>query len=87
MAKRLIEVSVMDKLFKFFLGAKSKGEESKWLSKLRQSDPELADIWGDWDKKMSALAYHNLQTDKKFAKDKGTSAQKFIDKYGVNKYD
>ncbi len=56
MAKqRLLEINLLDKLFKTFLKAKAEEKESEWLQKLRKKDPELADIWHTWDSKLSNL--------------------------------
>ena len=56
MAKqRLLEINLLDKLFKTFLKAKAEEKESEWLQKLRKKDPELADVWHDWDSKLSNL--------------------------------
>jgi hypothetical protein len=49
MSKRVLSEGVLDKFFNLFLKAKSQNKESQWLSKLRQQDPELADIWSKWD--------------------------------------
>jgi len=49
MSNRLLKEGILDRFFSLFLKAKSQNKESQWLSKLRQQDPELADIWSDWD--------------------------------------
>jgi hypothetical protein len=49
MSNRLLKEGILDRFFSLFLKAKSQNKESQWLSKLRKQDPELADIWSDWD--------------------------------------
>jgi hypothetical protein len=51
MAKRYknLNEGIIDKLLGLFLSAKSKGKESDWISRIRQTDPELADVWADMD--------------------------------------
>ena len=73
---------VLDKLFGLFLKAKSKGKESAWISRIREKDPELADLWGDWDDHMDKLLAHakrNFQYAGKPEKAKEVDA--LIDKY------
>lgn len=57
MSKRLLSEGVLDKFFNLFLTAKSKNKESQWLSRLRDKDPELADIWSKWDSDMDKVLY------------------------------
>jgi hypothetical protein len=63
MAKRYknINEGIIDKLFSLFLSAKSQGKESNWISRIRRTDPELADIWADVDAAMD----RQLQTAKR----------------------
>jgi hypothetical protein len=55
MSKRVLSEGVLDKFFSLFLKAKSQNKESGWLSRLRDKDPELADIWSGWDSDMNKL--------------------------------
>jgi hypothetical protein len=55
MSKRVLSEGVLDKFFDLFLKAKSQNKESGWLSRLRDKDPELADIWADWDNDMNRV--------------------------------
>jgi hypothetical protein len=54
MSKRILvrEAGLLD-FFKSFFQAKADNKESQWLSKLRKADPDLADIWSDYDKAMN----------------------------------
>lgn len=53
MSKRLLSEGVLDKFFNLFLKAKSQKKEAAWLQKLRKEDPELADVWSDWNDSMN----------------------------------
>jgi hypothetical protein len=55
MSKRVLSEGVLDKFFSLFLKAKSQNKESGWLSRLRDKDPELADIWSQWDNDMDKV--------------------------------
>jgi hypothetical protein len=55
MSKRVLSEGVLDKFFDLFLKAKSQNKESGWLSRLRDKDPELADIWSKWDDDMNDI--------------------------------
>jgi len=55
MSKRVLSEGVLDKFFNLFLKAKSQNKESGWLSRLRDKDPELADIWAGWDSDMDRV--------------------------------
>lgn len=54
MRKKILvkESGVMD-FFKSFFQAKADGRESQWLQKLRKADPDLADVWSDYDDKLA----------------------------------
>ena len=50
MAKRmLVKESALINFFKSFFKAKADGNESEWLRKLRKADPDLADVWSNYD--------------------------------------
>lgn len=53
MAKRLLSEGMLDKFFNLFLKAKSQNKEVSWLNKLKKQDPELADVWSDWNDSMN----------------------------------
>jgi hypothetical protein len=55
MSKRVLSEGILDKFFSLFLKAKSQNKESGWLSRLRDKDPELADIWSQWDDDMDKV--------------------------------
>jgi hypothetical protein len=80
MSKRVLSEGVLDKFFSLFLKAKSQNKESGWLSRLRDKDPELADIWSQWDTDMDKV----LASAKAFAKAKNldsTEIDAVIKKY------
>jgi len=80
MSKRLLSEGVLDKFFNLFLKAKSQNKESGWISRLRDKDPELADIWSQWDNDMDKI----LNSAKALAKDKNldsTEIDSVIKKY------
>lgn len=51
--KILVKESGIMNFFKSFFKAKADNKESEWLQKLRKVDPELADVWTDYDKSLS----------------------------------
>jgi hypothetical protein len=80
MSKRVLSEGVLDKFFSLFLKAKSQNKESGWLSRLRDKDPELADIWSQWDDDMDKV----LASAKSLAKAKNldsTEIDSVIKKY------
>jgi hypothetical protein len=87
MAKqRLLEVNLFDKLFKTFLKAKAEEKESEWLQTLRKKDPELADIWHDWDDKLSVLMRTNASVLKQRGledSDAAKDVEDMIKRYGI----
>jgi hypothetical protein len=87
MAKqRLLEINLLDKLFKTFLKAKADNKESDWLQKLRKKDPELADIWHGWDSDVSKLVKGNQAMLQKMGlgdSDAAKDAEDIIKRYGL----
>jgi len=65
MSKRLLSEGILDKFFSLFLKAKSQNKESDWLARLRKEDPELADIWSEWDAHTDKLLSQSRQSLKK----------------------
>jgi hypothetical protein len=55
MSNRLLKEGILDRFFSLFLKAKAQNKESQWLSKIRQQDPEMADIWSKWDTETNSL--------------------------------
>jgi hypothetical protein len=54
MSKRiLVKEAGLMKFFQSFFNAKADNKESQWLAKLRKVDPDLADIWSDYDKSVT----------------------------------
>lgn len=84
MAKKykVLNEGILDKFFSLFLKAKSKGKESTWISKIRETDPQLADLWSDWDDAMNhqlTLAKRNFT--KAGKPDKAKEIDALVDKY------
>ena len=83
MSKRILvkEAGLMD-FFKSFFQAKANGNESEWLQRLRKADPDLADVWSDYDKSLS-----NSMRVQKAAMDKlgldSSHINNFTKKYGI----
>jgi hypothetical protein len=80
MSHKLLNEGILDRFFSLFLKAKSQNKESQWLSKLRQQDPELADIWSKWDNDIDKV----LDSAKSLAKAKNldsTEIDSVIKKY------
>ena len=61
MRKKILvrEAGLVD-FFKSFFQAKADGKESQWLQRLRKADPDLADIWKDYDDKLSTSGFSYL---------------------------
>lgn len=83
MSKKILvkESGVID-FFKSFFKAKSEGNESEWLQRLRKADPALADVWKDYDDKLSA----NMRLQQQILKKHGLDTSKVdnvIKKYGL----
>lgn len=80
--KILVKESGLMNFFKSFFKAKADGNESEWLQKLRKADPDLADIWADYDKSLS-----NSVKVQKAAMDKlgldSSHIDAFSKKYGI----
>jgi hypothetical protein len=80
MPNRLLKEGVLDRFFSLFLKAKSQNKESQWLQRLRKDDPELADIWSQWDTDMNDV----VQNARKMLKNSGNDTSKIdavIQKY------
>jgi hypothetical protein len=80
--KILVRESGITNFFKSFFKAKADNKESEWLQKLRKADPELADVWVDYDKSLS-----NSMRVQKAAMDKlgldSSHIDDFTKKYGI----
>lgn len=82
MSKRLLSEGILDKFFSLFLKAKAQNKESDWLSRLRKEDPELADIWSEWDKHTDTLLNQSRDALKKAgAKSDYSKVDAIIKKY------
>lgn len=73
MSKRLLSEGILDRFFSLFLKAKAQNKETNWLSRLRKEDPELADIWSEWDKHTDTLLSQSRDALKKAGVDSDTS--------------
>jgi hypothetical protein len=77
MSKRriLVKEAGLMNFFKSFFNAKANNKESEWLTKLRKADPDLADIWSDYDKSMNK----SMQTQRDILKRRGLDTSKIDD--------
>jgi hypothetical protein len=78
---KITEAGLMG-FFKSFFRAKSDGKESEWLSSLRSKSPELADIWTDYDDKLSKDIAFQRQMMQKYGGDT-KHLDDFQKKYGI----
>ena len=80
--KILVRESGLLDFFQSFFQAKSKGKESDWLQRLRKADPKLANVWSNYDSKLSA----SIQQQKRDLQSLGLDTSKvdaMIKKYGL----
>ena len=77
---RLVEINLFDKLFKTFLKSKVDNKDSQFIAKLRKKDPELANIYSDWNDKMNASIMKTKSVMQKLGKDT-SNIDDFINKY------
>lgn len=80
--KILVKESGIANFFRSFFQAKADGRESDWLKRLRKADPNLADIWSDYDDKLSASMRWQQQMLRKSGGDT-TDVDNIIKKYGL----
>lgn len=83
MSKRILvkEAGIAD-FFKSFFKAKSQGNESEWLGRLRKADPKLADVWIDYDDKVSKSMWQQKHSLEKLGLDP-SKIDAIIKKYGL----
>jgi hypothetical protein len=83
MRKRiLVKESGLVDFFRSFFRAKSNGTESDWLKRLRKADPKLADLWTDYDEKLSKQMWDQKRSLEKFGLDT-KEVDDMIKKYGL----
>ena len=80
--KILVRESGLIDFFKSFFQAKADGRESQWLQRLRKADPDLADIWSDFDTTVSKSINLNKSYLQKHGLDT-TKVDTIIKKYGL----
>ena len=83
MRKKILvrEAGLVD-FFKSFFQAKADGKESQWLQRLRKADSGLADMWSDFDDKVS----QSMWSQKKRLQARGLDSShidKIIKQYGL----
>lgn len=83
MSKKILvkEAGIMS-FFKSFFKAKADNKESEWIGKLRKADPELADVWSDYDKALTK----NMVNQSNMLKRRGLDSShidSIIKKYGL----
>lgn len=83
MSKRILvkEAGLMN-FFKSFFNAKADNKESEWLAKLRKVDPNLADIWSDYDKSLTRSIVNQKRNLEKLGID-ASHIDTIIKKYGL----
>lgn len=83
MSKRiLVKEAGLMKFFKSFFQAKADNKESEWISKLRKADPDLADIWSDYDKALTRNMINQKRNLEKLGID-ASHVDTIIKKYGL----
>lgn len=78
--RTLVELGLFDKLASSFFKAKSNNSEAEWISKIRNTNPELADLWAKWDTDMNKALSIGRQGVEKFAKDLPKETESNIDR-------
>jgi hypothetical protein len=83
MRKKILvkEAGLMD-FFKSFFKAKADNKESQWLSKLRKADPDLADVWSDYDRAVTKNMINQKRNLEKLGID-ASHIDAIIKKYGL----
>jgi hypothetical protein len=83
MRKKILvrEAGIMD-FFKSFFRAKAKGNESEWLQRLRKANPDLADVWADYDDSVSKSMWQQKKSLEKLGLD-ASHIDTIIKKYGL----
>ena len=83
MRKKILvkEAGIMD-FFKSFFRAKSKGNESEWLKRLRKANPDLADVWTNYDDKLSKSMWQQKRDPENLGLD-ASHIDAMIKKYGL----
>lgn len=79
--RKLVELSLFDKLFNKFIDAKANNKQHSFISNIQKKDPELAKMYSNWNDKMDK----SLNTAKAILKNKGLSTKK-IDKVLNKRY-
>jgi hypothetical protein len=80
--KILVKEAGLIDFFKSFFRAKAKGNESEWLQRLRKANPELADVWVDYDDKLSKQMWNQKRNLEKLGID-ASHVDAIIKKYGL----
>jgi hypothetical protein len=80
--KILVKEAGLIDFFKSFFNAKSQGKESQWLQRLRKADSGLADIWSDFDDKVSKNMFQQKASLEKLGLD-SSHIDKIIKQYGL----
>jgi hypothetical protein len=78
--RMLVELGLFDKLASSFFKAKGNNSEAEWISKIRNTNPELANLWAKWDTDMNKALEIGRQGVEKFAKDLPKETESNIDR-------
>ena len=71
--RRLVEISLFDKLFDKFIDAKSKNKQHSFIKNIEKKEPELAKMYSKWNDKMDT----SLNMTKSLLKNKGLDTKKY----------
>jgi hypothetical protein len=80
--KILVKEAGLVDFFKSFFQAKADGRESQWLQRLRKADSGLADVWSDFDDKVSKSMYQQKRDLQSMGLDT-SHIDKIIKQYGL----
>ena len=78
--RMLVELALFDKLAGSFFKAKGDNKEEEWISKIRKTNPQLADLWAKWDADMNRVLAIGKQGVEKFTKDLPKEKESNIDR-------
>ena len=53
--KFLVKEAGLVDFFKSFFNAKANGKEASFIQQIRKQNPELGDVWSDWNDKMDTM--------------------------------
>lgn len=60
--KRLVELSIFDKVFDLYLKAKNKNTEQDFIKNMKRKDPQLGAMYQKWDNEINNSLRHLKHT-------------------------